>query len=111
VDDPFVPVGAVVEVVAMQPYSGYTCYARFTYEGVTCHLPITDLQELFLEDTADNVAVTEEMLWTQVHNRLSRLLPEAAECELNSLLSDIKAAGNTSAVAVVFLQSWLSRKR
>lgn len=109
-DKPWVPVGVTVKVEAIQPF-GYAAFARFTYEGVICFLPITVLQELFLEDDKDIVAATEDSLWAEVHERLTHLTDEEATYELDMLLENIKHAGQSSEIAIAFLEAWLSQTR
>lgn len=111
VDDPFVPVGAIVKVEAIQSYAGYTVYARFCHQGVPCHLPITDLEELYLQDSQDMTVSTVDALWAEFHERLRRMLPDEATAEMESVERDIKLAGGSIEVQTIFLQSALSTMR
>lgn len=110
VDCPPVPVGAIVEVLAVQSHFTRN-YARFCYDGLTCYLPTTDLEELLLGDAEDFSHQTEEGLWLEVLDRLERMETDEAQAELESLQSNVRAAGGGREVFIVFAQSWLSTVR
>lgn len=107
VDVPWVPVGTVVKVEAVEEYAR-RAYARFFYEGVTCYLPVTDLEELCVTDPDDLAQQTEEGLWGEILDRLDAFPPDEAQAELNSLLDTIRDAGGTRDIFIIFAQSWLS---
>lgn len=110
VDCPLVPVGTIIEVLAVQSHFTRT-YARFCYDGSTCHLPTTDLEELLLGDTEDFSHQTEEGLWLEILDRLERMPDAEAYAELESLQNTVRAAGGGREVFIVFAQSWLSTVR
>jgi hypothetical protein len=61
--------------------------------------------------TIEQLLETECALWAQVQERLSHMTPAEAATELDTLLDNVRRAGNGSAMFVLFASAWLETSR